>query len=54
MPAYKIVINWIDFNTTLQDDMYEVDVYSEQNKLIVHKECAKNNLSKVLMECIEN
>ena len=53
MPAYKLVINWLDFNTTLSEDMYEIEVYSENNQLILKKECAKNNLAKSVMECIE-
>lgn len=32
MKPYKIEINWIDYNPTNDDDVYEVNIYYEGNE----------------------
>ena len=35
MTPYHIRIDWVDFNPTIEDDMYEVTVLAADNKTVI-------------------
>lgn len=48
MSPYKIHIEWIDFNPTIEEDIYTVFIVTSDDKPITQWDCTKSNIGKTL------
>lgn len=44
MTPYHIKIDWVDFNTTLQADIYVINILDKDGNVIMHKETVKHKV----------
>lgn len=44
MTPYHIKIDWVDFNTTLQSDIYAINILDKDGNVIMHKETVKHKV----------
>lgn len=53
MSIYHIKIDWVDFNPTLENDIYKVSVLDNEGNVIMHKECTKHNVPIEIAQLLE-
>ena len=49
MSPYHITIDWVDYNTTLEEDMYQIKVWDASESIIlIEQTVSKTKIAKTL------